>query len=282
VTVRGVYYNDRDPFLCAWLRNLMQRGLIPDGEIDDRPIEAIRSDDIARFRQCHFFAGIGGWAFALKLSGREDLECWTGSPPCQPFAVGGKRQGAADPRHLFPVWINLVAERRPPILFGEQVVSALGRDWFARVRTDLEELDYAVGAAALPACAVGAPHERDRLWFGALADADSGGRRRRPRDEGLLDHGQGRGRPQDQRELGRRGAAGGGAWDGAIWLDGPDGKRRRIGPGLRLLANGSAPRSGRLRAYGNAIVPQVGAAFIEAFLEAITLVDLRETNDDAA
>jgi DNA (cytosine-5)-methyltransferase 1 len=98
----------------------------------------------------------------------------------------------------------------------------------------------------------------------------------------LHHHREGAGRAQGQRELGRRGAAGGGAWDGAIWLDGPDGKRRRIGPGLQLLADGSAPRSGRLRAYGNAIAPQVGAAFIEAFLEAIALADLRETKGGGA
>jgi DNA (cytosine-5)-methyltransferase 1 len=282
VTVPGVYYNEHKPFLCAWLRNLMRRGLIPDGEIDDRPIEAVRPDDVAGFRQCHFFAGIGGWAFALKLARCEDLECWTGSPPCQPFAVGGKRQGAADPRHLFPVWLDLIGERRPPILFGEQVTSLLGRQWLDRVRDDLGEPGYAFGAASLPACAVGAPHRRERLFFGAVADADGGGRRWRPCDEGLHHHREGAGWAQGQRELGRRGAAGGGAWDGAIWLDGPDGKRRRIGPGLQLLADGPAARSGRLRAYGNAIVPQVGAAFIAAFLEAIALADLSETNERGA
>jgi DNA (cytosine-5)-methyltransferase 1 len=172
--MRGVYYNDRDPFLCAWLRNLMRRGLIPNGEIDDRPIEAVRPDDIARFRQCHFFAGVGGWAFALNLAGREDLECWTGSPPCQPFAIAGKRRGATDARHLFPVWLDLIRERQPPVRFGEQVASPLGRQWLARVRDDLGELGYAVGAASLSACAVGAPHRRERLFFGAV-------RRRRQR-----------------------------------------------------------------------------------------------------
>jgi hypothetical protein len=114
------------------------------------------------------------------------------------------------------------------------------------------------------------------------ADADSGGRRRRPCDEGLHHHWEGGGRAQDQRLSGGGGAAGGGAWDGAKWIDGPDGRRRRIGSGLQLLADGPAPRSGRLRAYGNANVPQVGAAFIEAFLEAIALADLCETNDGAA
>jgi hypothetical protein len=61
---------------------------------------------------------------------------------------------------------------------------------------------------------------------------------------------EGAGRTQDQREPGGRDAAGGGAWDGAIWLAGPDDRKRRIGPGLQLLADGPAPRSGRLRVYG--------------------------------
>jgi site-specific DNA-cytosine methylase len=169
-----VYYNERDPYLCEWLRNLIKQGQIPNGVVDERSIEVVRADEVAGFRQCHFFGGIGGWPFALKLAGCEELECWTGSAPCQPFAVGGKRRGANDARHLFPVWLDLIRERRPPIVFGEQVEGPLGRQWLARVRDALAELGYAVGGAALPACSVGAPHRRDRLYFGAVADPDSG------------------------------------------------------------------------------------------------------------
>jgi len=57
-------------------------------------------------------------------------------------------------------------------------------------------------------------------------------------------------------------------WSDAIWLTGADGKSRRSKPGLPLLAHGVSNRVGRLRAYGNAIVPQVAAEVIKAFMEA--------------
>jgi DNA (cytosine-5)-methyltransferase 1 len=55
--------------------------------------------------------------------------------------------------------------------------------------------------------------------------------------------------------------------DGAAWLECADGKARLIEPSICLLANGIPNRVGKLRGYGNAIVPAVGAAFIQAFLE---------------
>jgi DNA (cytosine-5)-methyltransferase 1 len=61
---------------------------------------------------------------------------------------------------------------------------------------------------------------------------------------------------------------GNGFWSDHIWLAGADGKSRRSQPGLPLLAYGVSNRVGRLRAYGNAIVPQLAAEVIKAFLEA--------------
>jgi DNA (cytosine-5)-methyltransferase 1 len=77
------YYNELDPFAAAWLRNLIAAGLIPQGEVDERSIEDVTPNDLAGFRQCHFFAGIGGWPLALRLAGWPDERpVWTGSCPC--------------------------------------------------------------------------------------------------------------------------------------------------------------------------------------------------------
>lgn len=87
------YYNEFDPYAAQWLRNLIEAGLIPKGDVDERSIVDVSADDLAGYRQCHFFAGIGGWALAARLAGwPDDRELWTGSPPCQPFSVAGKQR----------------------------------------------------------------------------------------------------------------------------------------------------------------------------------------------
>ena len=81
----AAYYNENDPKTAAWLRELIKAGLIADGEVDTRSIVDVRPDDLAGFVQCHFFAGIGGWSYALRLAGWPDERAvWTGSCPCQP------------------------------------------------------------------------------------------------------------------------------------------------------------------------------------------------------
>jgi DNA (cytosine-5)-methyltransferase 1 len=171
------YYNEIDPFAAQWLRNLIQAGHIPDGEVDERSIVDVAPDDIRGFTQCHFFAGIGGWGLALRLAGwADDRPIWTGSCPCQPFSAAGKRGGVADDRHLWPDFYRLIAECRPPVVAGEQVASRDGLGWLDLVRADLEASDYAVGAVDICAAGLGAPHIRQRLWWVGLADADKHGR----------------------------------------------------------------------------------------------------------
>lgn len=172
---RPVYYNEHEPFMAEWLRKLIAEGIIADGEVDSRSVVDVRADDLRGFRQCHFFAGLGGWPLALRLAGYADLECWTGSCPCQPFSNAGKKAGFDDARHLWPVWKKLIAERRPPVVFGEQVAAA--SDWLRLVRSDLETLDYAVGAMPVEAASAGAFHLRDRYWFVADHAASREGRR---------------------------------------------------------------------------------------------------------
>jgi DNA (cytosine-5)-methyltransferase 1 len=63
------YYNEIDPKAAAWLRALIADGLIADGIVDERSIADVHPADLAGFRQCRFFAGIGGWSYALRLAG---------------------------------------------------------------------------------------------------------------------------------------------------------------------------------------------------------------------
>jgi len=160
------YYNEYEPFAAEWLKELIKDGLIPDGEVDTRSIVDVAPEDLKDFKQCHFFAGIGGWAYAARLAGwGDDRPMWTGSPPCQPFSVAGKQDGASDERHLWPIWFNLLRKCRPPIVFGEQVSAAITFGWLDQLQTDLESSDYSCGAILVPASGVGALHKRERLWF---------------------------------------------------------------------------------------------------------------------
>lgn len=314
------YYNEFDPYAAQWLRNLILEGLIPEGTVDERSIKDVPADFLKGFAQCHFFAGIGGWPLALRLAGwPDDKPVWTGSCPCQPYSAAGKQKGVEDERDLWPVWFNLIAEVEPAVVFGEQVSAAIGHHWLDRVRVDLERKGYALGATVLPACAVDAPHKRDRLWFVADAtdriDVAGGARRNVGRHENGLpenfngnkqmvfvaDTTSGRqranGRSQEterhdsQRHFDVGGEIGGkvadtdvegpqgrgihaqrgdqfSAWQtGVEWATGADGKARRVKSGLRLLAHGVSARVGKLRAFGNAIVPEVAAEFIAAYVE---------------
>jgi len=377
----SAYYNEIDPYAAQWLRNLIKKGLIADGEVDTRSIINVSPDDLRGFIQCHFFAGIGGWSYALRLAGwPEDRPIWTGSCPCQPFSVAGKGAGTDDPRHLWPHFHRLIAANRPPVVMGEQVAGAAGYGWLDGVRADLEREGYASRGVDIPACSVNAPHIRQRLYWVATDLADTGYMRRgnRPqsseqklspssglgpttvamvhsasegleghgksgcvaeggiRETGIVVSGEGCGtgdvadtsiirreereredRQQDtggvskggvdvagtdesdmadassqpgQQDTGsafgdeasngrtgrhtqqpnshhRPSSYGEGFWDDHIWLTGSDGKSRRVKPSLPLLAHGVSNRVGRLRAYGNAIVPQVAAEVIKAFME---------------
>jgi DNA (cytosine-5)-methyltransferase 1 len=235
----------------------------------------------------HFFAGIGGWSLALRLAGwPDDRPAWSGSCPCQPFSGAGQRKGHADERHLWPAFYRLISECSPSIVFGEQVASADGREWLAGVRADLETLGYACGAADLCAASVSAPYIRQRLWW--VADAGCEGRQQ---DVGgaFGDEGQNGRRPEEDHIAASYGEGDDGLGDPnryhRHWWSGPvqvgwngceaeleEGGRKyraqwRIKPGLSLLANGIPGRVGRLRAYGNAIVPQTAAEFIRAAID---------------
>jgi DNA (cytosine-5)-methyltransferase 1 len=166
-------YNEVDSFAASWLEQLITHGHIAPGTVNRRSIADLTPADVAGDGQRHFFAGIGGWSYALRRAGvADDTSVWTGSCPCQPFSDAGKGLGASDPRHLWPAWFSLIRECRPPVIFGEQVASRDGLKWLDLVYADLERCDYAVGSADLCAAGVGAPHQRQRLYFVAYASGE--------------------------------------------------------------------------------------------------------------
>ena len=269
----SAYYNEIEPYAAEWLRNLIAAGHIADGTVDTRSIEDVRPSDLVGFTQCHFFAGIGGWSRALRLaSWPDDRPVWTGSCPCQPFSAAGKGGGFADERHLWPAWFHLIGQCRPCVIFGEQVASKDGLGWLDLVYADLEAAGYACGAFDLCAAGVGAPHIRQRQWI--VADAESArlspGGMRTVRPVSPSNSGDGNGTPGNGRQQWRTessGRDGESFWSRADWLPCMDGKARAVESGTFPLAHGVPARVGKVRAYGNAIVPQGAAEVIGAYME---------------
>lgn len=186
----SAYYNEIDPSACAVLRELIARDVIAPGDVDDRSIKEVTPNDLHGYTQVHFFAGGGLWSVAARLAGWPDERpLWTGSCPCQPFSAAGKGAGTDDPRHLWPDLHRLVSSCRPPIVMGEQVAGAAGYGWFDGVRADLARETYACRAVDIPACAIDAPHQRNRLYWIALDDGISQGLEGQ---RGNVDRGEGR------------------------------------------------------------------------------------------
>ena len=97
----------------------------------------------------------------------------TGGFPCQPYSTAGKRRGKEDERHLWPEMLRAIREVSPRFVVGENVRGLT--NWngglvFDEVCAELESIGYQVAPVIIPACGVGAPHRRERIWFVAYAD----------------------------------------------------------------------------------------------------------------
>ncbi len=134
---------------------------------------------------------------------RGKIDVLSGGFPCQPFSVAGQRKGAEDDRYLWPEMLRVIDEIRPTWVIGENVAGLVSMvqpetykthvesqtDFFGEtnkeivseyqqyvietVCSDLERIGYSVQPVIIPACAVGAPHRMDRIWFIAYR-TDSG------------------------------------------------------------------------------------------------------------
>lgn len=246
----AAYYNEWDAYAAQWLRNLIAAGHIAPGDVDERSITEVQADDLRGYDQCHFFAGIGGWPFSLRLAGwPDDRPVWSASCPCQPYSVGnvahGGAKGADDERDLWPDLFALARQRRPPRIYGEQVADAISWGWWDRAAWDMESEGYACAAAVLRASGFGARHQRKRLYW--VAHASGEGREGHIEIERF---------PIAERAaftlygnpLADAGRALDGDYSGLLPCDG-------VSFGVERCA---------AKGYGNAIVPQVAAAFIGA------------------
>ncbi|MEN6620167.1 MAG: DNA (cytosine-5-)-methyltransferase [Smithella sp.] len=99
---------------------------------------------------------------------RGQIDILTGGFPCQPFSLAGKRRGSEDDRHLWPEMLRAIREIQPRWIVGENVFGLTNwNGWvvFREVLSDLENEGYEVQPFIIPACAVNAPHRRDRVWI---------------------------------------------------------------------------------------------------------------------
>lgn len=278
---------------ARWLNELCHEGQLPAGNINTTSITDLNVEDLKQYDQCHFFAGIGGWPLALRWAGLEHVPgIWTGSPPCQPFSAAGKHKAQEDERHLAPVWLSHIRKCRPSMVFGEQVEAALGYGWLDDLCHELEKEGYACGAAILPACSVGSPHIRKRIFFGAVRLDNPPCINLHLSPETQLHH------PAPHPEKMHLPASPSAddqhtrmawLWHTPDWLPCVDGKLRPVEPGTAALVDGlpqgvergriqsleeepAAAAALRVKGYGNAIVPQVAARFIRAFVESVSML----------
>jgi DNA (cytosine-5)-methyltransferase 1 len=110
---------------------------------------------------------------------RGDIDIISGGFPCQPYSSAGKRLGKEDDRHLWPEMLRCIREVQPKWVVGENVLGLV--NWsgglvFHEVQADLEAEGYEVQPYVLPAASVNAPHKRDRVWFVAHSNKCNDGR----------------------------------------------------------------------------------------------------------
>jgi DNA (cytosine-5)-methyltransferase 1 len=244
------------------------------GNAKKEPVSSSRKED----------AGIGktGNGGAEQVSNPFLL---TGGFPCQPFSCAGKRRGKEDDRFLWPEMLRVIKELQPHWVLGENVAGLIKME-LDRVLTDLEGIGYACQPIVIPACGVGAPHQRKRVWivgwntnsvrcsrnggsFGTLQNENSNSNRvceYVANAASIMSS-------ESAKRSGRESVGGGGCNSGRITEAGRVHKRSEVGccnwaaePCVGRVAHGIPGRVDRLKALGNAIVPQVAYEIIRSMI----------------
>lgn len=178
---------------------------------------------------------------------RGTIDILTGGFPCQPYSTSGLRKGKDDERHLFPEMLRAIKEIKPRWVVGENVrglVSWNGGLVFDEVCADLESEGYEVQPFLIPAAGIGARHQRQRIWF--IAYSKSIGRKiRNGKEEREIQQGL---RPEALHSIP--------SWETLSAQSPICGEDDGLPKELDNITF-SKWRSESVKAYGNAIVPQV-------------------------
>ena len=236
-------------------------------------------------RHLDLFSGIGGFALAARWAGIETvafceieefprkvleknfpgvpihrdireldgseyagIDIITGGYPCQPFSVAGKRKGTEDDHHLWPEMFRVIKQARPALVVAENVAGhiTMGID---KVLSDLESEGYTARPVIIPACAVNAPHRRERVWILAYAEGE---RRNNGNDR------------KNKWPINRKKYAPSNESWAFSWLETG---RWACEPAVPRVVNGIPNRVDRTKALGNAIVPQVAYEILKTIYE---------------
>ena len=186
----------------------------------------------------------------------EGVDIITGGYPCQPFSSIGKMQGKEDPRHLWPEMLRVIKQARPAFVVAENVAGHVTNGLDA-VLLDLENEGYTTRPIIIPACALGAPHQRDRLWV--VAHSKSKRKHRAMAKGGCKTKANERSRGHSDRKSLRVDAGSAESRWRRGWGDEPR---------VHRLDHGIPYRVDRNRSHGNAIVPQVAYQIMKAISKA--------------
>ncbi len=162
----SVYYNDIDPYCCKVLQKNIERGYLPQGDVDGRDIREVRAEQLVGYQHVHLFAGIGGFPLGLARAGYpEHLRTITGGFPCQDISNAGKQAGIEGERSgLWKEMYRLIRELRPDYAIMENVGALVNRG-LSTVLGDLASCGYDAEWQCLRASDFGAPHQRERIFI---------------------------------------------------------------------------------------------------------------------